>query len=182
MQDQPLDIDDRSPLEKMTAGGGAGLDIAALVWMLCTITYVGCEIYSVLKIAGNGFGFGSESSGWAKVAALATTGGPLVALSCIAAVALAVQVRSTLSRFALLLATVAGGWIVVAGAFQIASAMHRADNSVGFSGLSGGNRAVGVLSGLAFGGFGVVVAAVAIRLAAPATDGPRVSPTQSTLH
>jgi hypothetical protein len=166
---EPYAIDDRSPGVNTITGGRAGLDLAALVWMLCTITFVGCEIYSVLQITGNGFGSGFDSSGWDKVAALATTGGPLVALSCIAAIALAAQVRSTASRVALLLATVVGGWIAIAGALQIASVLRRGDHNVGF-GLSGGNRAVGVLGGLAFAGFGLVVAAVAMRLDPPPTD------------
>ena len=120
---EPLDIDDRSPGERMIASGRAGVgrlgeivdgrrfDIAALVWMLCTITFVGTEIYTAFRVTGSD-GFGGDSL-WNRLAALTSSRGPFVAVSCLVGIVLAVLSLDTAGgRTALWLATLGGavGW------------------------------------------------------------------------
>jgi hypothetical protein len=136
-------------------------DVAALVWMLCILIFVGCQIYTVLKLANAGFG----SSAWDKVAALSQTGGPLVAASCGVGIALALWFDTANARFALWLAALGGAWVLVAGALQIVSAVHESDSTIGFLALNQQNRAVSALAGLAFAGLGLIVALVAGRFA-----------------
>lgn len=172
---EPLDIDDRSPGERMLASGRArvgrmgGLvddsrfDLAGLLWMLCTLTFVGCQIYTVLKFAGGGTfnGVTSDSSLWQKIAGLSATGGPIVAISCLAGIGLAVMFHTAAARFALFLATLGGAWVFVAGVFGIAATLHEPMYASAFN---AGNRAVGALAALSFAGIGLVVAAIGLRL------------------
>jgi hypothetical protein len=170
---EPLDIDDRSPGERMVASGRAGgsrlgelveeqrLDFVALLWMVCTIGFTGVQIYSALH------GFGGQFlrfDAWAKVAALGQTGGPIVALSCLGGIALAVMSDTAVARFAILVAGVTGAWVFVAGVLNVASAVHQGSDvlfRVAF--LGGGNRAAEAIAGLALGGLGLVVMMVAWR-------------------
>ena len=184
---EPLDIDDRSPGEKMIDSGrtsfarlgehfdNQGFDLAALIWMVSTIAVVGVEIYSALHLFG---GAGTLSLGtWDKIAALGQTGGPVVAVSCLIGIALAAVLDSAAGRIAIVLAGVVGVWVLVAGLFDVAAAAHRGNNTFGF-GFSRENRAVGVIGGLALAGLGLVVVMVAWRAYDRATS--RVSSPQPT--
>jgi hypothetical protein len=162
---EPLEIDGRAPIGRI--GGLADdsrFDLAALLWMLCTLTFVGCGIYTVLKVAPNG----SEDSFWPKISGLSATGGPVVAISCLVGIGLAVMFHTAAARFALLLATLGGVWVFVAGVFGIAATLHEPNYASGFT---YGNRAVGVLAALSFTGIGLVVAAIGLR----AMSSPAVS-------
>jgi hypothetical protein len=171
---EPLDIDDRSPGERMIASGRAGvgrlgeivdeqrLDIAALIWVGCTVAYLGTQIYSALDLFNGQF---AGSGGWEKVAALAGTGGLGAALSCLAGIALALTCDTAPARVAILLAGVVGAWVFVAGDLNIAYALHQHGDSVQL--LSRGtNRGVAVIGGLALAGFGLVVMMIAWRAGA----------------
>jgi hypothetical protein len=179
---EPLDIDDRTGGERLLAGGRAGvdrlgalldtqpLDLAALIWMLCTSAWVGTQIYNGLQLSfGNGGG-----AFWNKLAVLARTGGPSIAITCLIGIVLAALVLdATAGRIALWLATIGGLWVGIAGLMQIAVVLHTKNNDVtlGIS-FDRGNRAVEVLQGLAFAGFGLVVAAVGYGLARMARSEP----------
>jgi hypothetical protein len=155
------------------------LDIVALIWMVSTAAFVGVEIYSALHLFR---GIGSSAFGtWDKIAALGQTGGPIVAVSCLIGVALAALLDSPAARFAIFLSGVTGAWVLVAGFFNVAAALHRNDSPYSLAiGFGSGNRAVGVIGGLALAGFGLVVMTLALRAYNPAV--PRVSPPQQTLR
>ncbi|HTK14778.1 MAG TPA: hypothetical protein VL769_00165 [Acidimicrobiia bacterium] len=170
---EPLDIDDRSPGERMIASGRAGvgrlhelvdeqrLDIVALIWVGCIIAFTGVEIYSAFHALGGGI---PGVDGWTKVALLGQTGGPTVAVSCLIGIAVAVMSDTPVARLAILLAGVVGAWVLVAGVLDIASAVHQGGEPtfrIGF--LGQGNRAAGIIGGLALGGFGLVVMMIAWR-------------------
>ena len=153
-----------------------GFDIAALIWMVSTAAFVAVEIYSALDL----FDITHLSVGaWEKIAALGQTGGPAVAVSCLIGIALASVLDSPAGRFAIVLAGVTGVWVLVAGLFDVAAALHRSDSSLRF-GFTSQNRAVGVISGLALAGLGVVVVMLAWR--AYNRAAPPVSPPQQTLR
>ena len=185
---EPLDIDDRSPGEKMLAGGRAGagriaelfdnqgFDLAAVIWMVSTVAFVGVEIYNALDLFGRA---GLTVGTWDKIAALGQTGGPTVALSCLVGIALASVLDSRAGRVAIVLAGVTGAWVLVAGLFDVTASLHRGENTLRL-GFSGGNRAVGVIAGLALAGLGLVVIMIAWRAYDRATN--RVSPPQQPLR
>ena len=163
---EPLDIDDRSPGERMVAIGREGLasvkaivddgrlDVAAVLWMLCAVATVGVGIYSALRSTDFGAGGGT----WAKITALGTIGGPGIAVFCIAGIALAVPFKSPAARFALLLALAVGGWVVVSAGCDLASVLH--DSTSRDAGLAAGDRAAAAVQAVAYGGFGAVVVLV----------------------
>jgi hypothetical protein len=184
---EPLDLDDRSGGERMVAAGRAGadrfrelvadrrLDVVALIWMVSTATFVGVEIYSALRFFGGTFpGLG----GWQKVAALAQTGGPSVAVSCLVGIALAAWFDTATARLAIFLATVTGAWVLAAGVLDIAASAH--STALTFSVTSGGNRAVGVIGGVGLAGLGLVVVTIALPLLSRPSERGFVSPPPST--
>jgi hypothetical protein len=171
---EPIDIDDRSPGERMVAGTRAGLgrigelvdeqrlDVVALIWVLCTITYTGVQIYGALNLFNGRFGaFGN----WEKIAALASTGGPGVAVSCVVGIALAVTSETAMARFAIAVAGIVGAWVLVAGVLNVVYALHQRHglNTISFSITEGSNRFVQAVGGVALGGFGLVVMMIAWR-------------------
>jgi hypothetical protein len=88
--DQPLET--LEPLEFLRR---QRLDVVALLWMVSTVAIVGVQIYGAFNFLDGRFpGFGT----WEKVAALAQTGGPIVALSCLAGIALAAMFDTTAAR------------------------------------------------------------------------------------
>jgi hypothetical protein len=166
---EPIDIDDRSPGERMAAAGRVGmsrisqmideqrLDIVALIWVLATVTFTGVQIYQAFQLFGSRF----EASTWDKVAGLGQTGGPVVAVSCIIGILLALTWDSAIARFSSLVAGIVGGWVFVAGVFTVASNVHKnADGNIVFGQT---NRAAGAIGGLAVAGFGLVVMMIAWR-------------------
>lgn len=179
---EPLDIDDRSPGEKMLASGRVGmnriseladeqrLDIAALVWIVCLVALTGVQIYQALHL----FGAGIAATSWDKVAALGQAGGGFVAVSCLVGIALAVTEDSTVARFSIMLAGVLGVWVFVAGIFNFASNVHRQSNDL--INFNRGNRASGAIGGLALAGFGLVVMMIAWRAGGTTTGNtPEIS-------
>jgi hypothetical protein len=176
---EPLDIDDRTGGERMIASGRAGisrlgelvdeqrLDIVALIWVGCLVAYTGTQIYGALDLFNGrvgGFGFG----GWEKVAALASTGGPVIAISCVAGIALAFTSDTAQARVAIVLAGIVGAWVFVAGVLNVAYAFHRPGNrTFTFSLAQGSNRVVAAIGGLAVAGFGLVVMMIAWRAIGP---------------
>src|SRR5882672_2420836 len=166
---EPLDIDDRSPGEKMIDRGrtsvtrlgelfdNQGFDLAALIWMVSTIAFVGVDIYNALRLFR---GTGTTLGTWDKIAELGQTGGPVVAVSCLVGIALAAVLSSSAGRFAILLAGVTGVWVLVAGLFNVASNAHHSHSPIAFA-FNRGNRAVAVIGGLALAGLGLVVIMVA---------------------
>lgn len=170
---EPLDLDDRSPGERMLASSRVGMsrigdlvdeqpiDIVALIWMLCTLAFTGVEIYQAFHLVGSGF----NVSTWDKIAALGQTGGPIVAVSCLVGIVFAVTSDTAIARFSILLAGIVGAWVFVAGVFDFASSVHqRTDSLITFG---RGNRAVGAVGGLALAGLGLVVMMVAWRAGGP---------------
>jgi hypothetical protein len=147
---------DGEPLEPLDI---EGLDVAALIWMVCVVAYVGLAIYNVLHAIGGVHEFGT----WEKVAALGTTGGPIVAVSCLAGIALAFMSKGAVARLAIVLAGVTGAWVFVAGVFNVASAVHRTSATAFSLSLGQANRGVEVIAGLAFAGLGLVVMMIAWR-------------------
>jgi hypothetical protein len=150
-----------------------GLDIVALIWMVSTVTLVGCQIYNVLHVVG------SAADAWQKIAVLGQTGGPVVAVSCVIGIGLAALLDSAAARFAIFLAGVVGGWAFVAGAFEVAASLHSRDTAIGF-GFGRGSRGVSVVGGFALAGLGLVVVMIAWRAYYRAAN--RVSPAQPTLR
>jgi hypothetical protein len=175
---EPLNIDDRSPGEKMLASGRVGmsrvgelvdeqrLDVAALVWMICTVTFTGVEIYQAFHLFGAS---GFNPSTWDKIAALGQTGGPLVAMSCLVGIALAITTDSAVARWSIIMAGVLGAWVFVAGIFDFASNVHRSSESL--ISFNRGNRGAGAIGALALAGLGLVVMMIAWR-----TGGARPDP------
>ncbi len=169
---EPLDIDDRSPGERMLASGRTGmsrlgelvdeqpLDIVALIWMACVVVFTGVQIYSALNLLNSPFG---GLGGWEKVALLGQTGGPVIAVSCLVGIAIALTSESTIARVSVLLAGIVGVWVFVAGVLDIASAVHSSNPTLRIGFLGQGNRVVGTLGGLALAGFGLVVMMLAWR-------------------
>jgi hypothetical protein len=153
-----------------------GLDIVALIWMVSTLAFVGVQIYGALDL----FGANHLTAGaWDKIAALGQTGGPIVAVSCLIGIALAAVLDTPAARVAIVLAGVTGVWVLVAGVFDVAAALRRSDSIIRF-GFTSGNRAVGVIGGLALAGLGLVVMMLAFRAynraatrVSPATQTPR---------
>jgi hypothetical protein len=170
---------DEQQLEPRPLFDRQGLDIVALIWMVSTAAFVGVEIYSALHLFG---GIGGRAFGtWDKIAALGQTGGPTVAVSCLIGIALAALLDSPAARIAIFLSGVTGAWVLVAGCFNVAAALHR--NNSAYSvviGFGRGNRAVGVIGGLALAGLGLVVLMLAFRAYNRAVT--RVSPPQQTLR
>jgi hypothetical protein len=179
---EPMDIDDRSGGERMLATGRAGvnriselvdeqrLDVVALVWILSAIAFTGVQIYQALHLLESGVSI----SAWDKIAALGQTGGPLVAVTCLAGIALAITSDSAVARGAIVLAGVLGGWVFVAGIFNFASNVHRRSNAL--LDFSRGNRGAGAIGGLALAGFGLVVLMIAWRAGmAPPDHDPEFS-------
>ena len=172
---EPLDIDDRSPGERMIDAGRAGFgrigelvedqrfDVASLVWMLATVTFVGCDIYIAYKQGSGMQGF-PGGSGWERIAFLGNTGGPVVAMSCLVGVALAALFDTPAARLAHWLAVFVGGWVVLAGIFELAASAHSPGDALD----GGGSRPVGVLSGIAFAALGLVVIVIGLHFARPA--------------
>ena len=170
--DQPIE-----PLEPLEFLRRQRLDVVALVWMVSTVAIVGVQIYGAFNFLSGRFpGFGT----WEKIAALAQTGGPIVAVSCLAGIALAVMIDTTVARTALILAVIVGAWVLAAGVLDIASAVH-GPSMVTFP-LTSRNRPIGVIGGLGLIGLGLVV----VLLASAALTRPSlrrfVSPPQSTLR
>jgi hypothetical protein len=171
-QFEPLDIDDRSPGERLVASGRVGLsrlgelgaeqrlDFVALLWMVCIVAYTGVQIYQVVHLFDQGI---PVLDAWEKIAALGQTAAPITAVSCLVGIALALMSDTAVSRFAFLLAGIVGMWVLIAGAFDVATAVHHGDDEIFGGQFAQGNRAVGVIGGLALAGFGLVVAMVAWR-------------------
>jgi hypothetical protein len=170
---EPIAIDDRSGAERIAATGRAGLarldalanagriDVAALLWMLCTITYVGSNIYTYLHLNGSGF----TVSGWDTVSSLAATGGPNVAVLALLGIGLAFWFDSSASRLAVAFAMAAGAWVAIAGIFGIASVLHTPANDLsGGPTFDGGNRVASTLGAAAFVGLGLLVVLIAWSL------------------
>jgi hypothetical protein len=153
-----------------------GLDIIALIWVVSTVAAVGVEIYSALDLFG---GTHVAVGAWDRIAALGQTGGPVVAVSCLIGIALAAMYDSPAGRVAIVLAGVAGVWVLVAGLFDVAAALHRSDSPLRF-GFTSQNRAVGVIGGLALAGLGLVVMMLAFRAFNRAAT--RVSPAPQALR
>src|SRR5215212_6640694 len=99
---EPLNIDDRSPGERMLASGSRSvsrigamvdeqrLDFVALIWMVSTLVFTGTQIYDALDLFGTtGPVPGFSVSSWDKIAALGQTGGPYLAVSCLVGIVLA---------------------------------------------------------------------------------------------
>ena len=130
--------------------------------MVSTVAFVGVQIYSALNLFR---GIGSSAFGtWDKIAALGQTGGPIVAVSCLIGIALAALLDSPAARFAIFLSGVTGAWVLVAGLFNIAAALHRNHSAYSLAiGFGRENRAVGVIGGLALAGLGLVVMMLAWR-------------------
>ena len=178
---EPLDIDDGSAGERGLAGldgivDRQGFELAAVIWMVSTVAFVGVQVYTALDLLE---GAGGTFDTWSKIAALGQTGGPIVALSCLAGIALATLAGTRAARFAVFLAGATGAWVVVAGLFDVAATLHRSEETLGF-GFSQPNRAVGVIGGLALAGLGLVVSMLAWRVYY--RDASRVSPPQQTLR
>jgi hypothetical protein len=185
---EPLDIDDRSDGERMVAAGRAGadrfrevvadrhLDVAALIWMVSTVAFVGVEIYSALHFFGARL---PGSDAWRKVAVLGQTGGPVVAASCLVGIALAAWFDTAAARFAIFLAALVGGWVLAAGVLDIAASAHSTEMT--FT-VSSGNRVIGVIGGVGLAGLGLVVVMIALPLMSGPTARGVVSPPQSTLR
>jgi hypothetical protein len=164
---------DDQPLEPRELFDRQGLDIVALIWVGCTIASVGCQIYNVLDVVGGG------AQVWQKIAVLGQTGGPIVAVSCLIGIGLAALSDTAAARFAIVLAGVVGAWVLVAGAFEVAAAVHSRDTAIGF-GFGHANRALSGISGLALAGLGLVVVMIALRAYDRAAT--RVSPAPQTLR
>jgi hypothetical protein len=175
---EPIDIDDRSPGERMAAAGRVGvsriaqlideqrLDIAALIWMLCTVTFTGVQIYQAFHAFG---GAGFDVSTWDRIGALGQTGGPIVAFACIVGILLGLTWNSAIARFSIFLAGIVGGWVFIAGIFDIAANVH--NNTSGNFSFGATNRAVGAIGGIALAGFGLVVMMIAWRAGSVADEG-----------
>ena len=185
---EPLDIDDRSPGERMIASGRAGvnrlseladeqrLDIVALIWVGCTLVFTAVQIYGALNLFSGRSLPGSVFGNWERVAALGSTGGPVIAVSCLAGIALAFTSDTAIARVAIFLAGVAGAWVLVAGVLNIAYAFHpHSSNTISFSVAQGRNRGVAIIGGLALAGFGLVVMMIAWRAGGRPADQPEIS-------
>lgn len=166
-------------LERRELFDRQGVDIMALIWMVSTAAFVGVEIYSAFHLFG---GIGGRAFGtWDKIAALGQTGGPIVAVSCLIGIALAALLDSPAARAATVLAGVTGVWVLVAGLFNVAAALHRNNSEYSVAiGFGRENRAVGVIGGLALAGFGLVVMMLAFRAYDRAAT--RVSPARQTMR
>jgi hypothetical protein len=101
----------------------------------------------------------------------------VIAISCLAGIALAFTSGTALARVAILLAGVVGAWVFVAGVFNVAYAFHQpANRTFTFSLAQGGNELVAVVGGVAVAGFGLVVMMIAWRAGgARPTDSPELS-------
>jgi hypothetical protein len=167
--DQPLE-----PLEFLRE---QRLDLVGLIWMVSTVAVVGTQIYGAVNFFGSRFpGFGT----WERIAALAQTGGPVVALSCVAGVALAALFDTTAARVAMVLAVVVGAWVLAAGVLDVVSAVHGA-SKFSFA-LTSRNRVVDAVGGLGLAGFGLVVVLIASAGLTRRTARRFVSPPESTLR
>ena len=182
---EPIAIDDRSPGERMIAGGRAGLtelrgvaerlhfDTIALLWMLFALMIVGAEVYAALRY-GNTTGFpapgGFGGDVWLKALIVAEESGSF-AILCVIGIAFASLVPSARARLALWIAAAVGAWTVVAGLAGVVAAGH------GYYSLSTGepgppivSRAVGSVRYFGFAGLGMLVVLVSWRLATAARE------------
>jgi hypothetical protein len=169
MDDEPLDIDDRSGGERLMASARVGvnrvgelvdeqrLDFVALLWVVCTVASTGVQIYRAVDLFGE-----TEPDTWGKLAALGQTAGATVAISCLIGIALALTSDTAVSRLAILLAGGVGAWVFAAGMFSFASSLHH-ENGGAPNVFGQGNRVAGGIGGLAVAGFGLVVAMLAWR-------------------
>ncbi len=170
-------MNDDQPLEPLEFLRKQRLDVVALLWMASTVAIVGVQIYSAFNFLSGPFpGFGT----WEKVAALAQTGGPIVAVSCLAGIALAVMFDTTAARAAIILAVIVGAWVLAAGVLDVVSAVH-GPSEVTFQ-LTSRNRPIGAIGGLGLTGLGLVVVLIASAALTRPTSGRHVSAPQSTLR
>ena len=153
------------------------LDVVALIWMVSTVAIVGVQIYGTFNFLSGRFpGFGT----WEKIAALAQTGGPIVAVSCLAGSRSPRCSTPTAARAAMILAVIVGAWVLAAGVLDIASAVH-GPSMVTFP-LTSRNRPIGVIGGLGLIGLGLVVVLLASAALTRPSSRRFVSPPQSTLR
>ena len=166
-------MNDNQPLDRFRElVADRRLDVVALIWMVATVAFVGVQIYSALHFFGNSFpGYGA----WQKVAALGQTGGPSVAVSCLAGIALAAWFDTAAARVAILLAALVGTWVLAAGVLDIAASAH--STTVSFA-ITSGNRLAGVIGGIALAGLGLVVVMIAVPLVSGPSARGFVSPPQ----
>jgi hypothetical protein len=140
------------------------LDLVALIWVGCLVAYTGTQIYGAWNLfSGRPLG-GPFFGNWERVAALASTGGPVIAISCVAGIALAFTSDTAQARVAILLAGIVGAWVFVAGVLNVAYAFHQpANRTFTFSFAQGSNRVAAAIGGLAVAGLGLVVMMIAWR-------------------
>ena len=183
---EPLAIDDRSPGERMIAGGRAGLtelrefaerlqfDTIGLLWMLFALMIVGAEVYAALRYGNpGGFPGGFGGDAWLKALLLAEESGSFAVL-CVIGIAFASLVQSARARLALWVAAAVGAWTAVAGLAGVVVAWHGYDTSDS-PGVAIENRAVGSLRYFGFAGLGMLVVLVAGRLAQSRRAAPELS-------
>ena len=164
-------IDARSPAERWAEAGGAGakrlreriehgrLDQAGLCWRGLLLVYTALQMYTSMRADGVG-----ADSWWIRATFLASSGGLVLILGSITALAVAAPAHTSAARLTLRLTLVGGAWLVLAGLLGVAVSVHFGA-SVTFSlPRSGDGKVASALGNLCYSGLGAIVAVLAWHL------------------
>ena len=190
---EPPLVDARSPAERWAEAGRANfervraliddghLDTAALAWMGFVIAYSVVEAYSALRASGFGDNSGS-TDWWTRLQLLTNSGGIVLVFGAMIGIVLAVFFYGPASRLALRIAVGGGVWAVITALIGVAVAFHDSNGSfANFQQPGTEAKIVSALGSLSVGGFGLVIAVVAWRVARPvvaqAPSGPAANRT-----
>jgi hypothetical protein len=177
----PLLIDVRSPGERAFDHGRdvvsrvnalietQRFDVAALVWLFFIFTITVAEIYRALFLAAVE-GLPSSDQWWTKLQLLTQSGGTILIFGCLFGIVFALLHPGPLARLALWLCAIGGVWATVTGCIGVAVAFHdpvgsNADGNAFSVAQSFGEKAVQGALYLGFAGMGLVLAAIAWRVA-----------------
>src|SRR5947199_4177814 len=143
-----------------------GVDLAAVIWMFCVLAVVGAVVWQALRAGSLSDGVTVHVSVWERLYYLAATGNLSVAVALAVGVAIAAALDSAASRFAATLGVVGALWMVAAGGFGIAYAVHAAGGSE-VPRLATGPFTV---NAFAVAVLGLIIAAAAWRVATSVPD------------
>ena len=170
-------IDARSPAERWAEAGRAGvgrmrekiehsrLDQAGLCWMGLLLVYTALQMYTSMRADGVG-----ADSWWIRATFLASSGGLVLILGSITALAVAALANTSAARLTLRLALVGGTWLVLAGLLGVAVSVHFGASITFSLTRSGDGKVASALGNLCYSGLGAIVAVLAWHLLNPSAE------------
>jgi hypothetical protein len=135
------------------------LDLAALIWMVGVLVYVGSAICFAVMFNSEADRLGGTTDTWATVLQLSHTVDLAVLGALVIGLAIAAAVDSALSRAAAMLGVVGGAWAVVAGFMRIAFQAAAPDKT-----QASGQSVFEYGTGFVVIALGALVAVAALRL------------------